>query len=166
MIPETFHLRNASRPMRLLITGFLMVLTFGYAFGFAFVHHTTSLSPTGIVDQYRGNPADSFAQTELKYEKSVNEMLTITHNHILSLTLLFFVVGGILLCSSILSERWKSFLIIEPFVAIVTTFGGLWLLRFTSPRLVWVVILSGVSMVFCYLASVFVILKELWFSKS
>ena len=165
MIPESFQLRHASRPLRLFLTAFLLVLTLGYVFGLSFVHHTTSLSPGGVVEQFRGNQSPDVSQKELKYEKSLNEMLTFTHNHILSLTLLFFVVGGILLCSSIISDGWKTFLIVEPFVAIVTTFGGLWLLRFTSPWLVWLVVLSGITMLVCYLASIYLILKELWFKK-
>lgn len=166
MIPESLQLKNASPAVRLFLTAFLLVLTFGYAFGFAFVHYTTSLSPEGILEQYRGNTLANSIPRELKYEKTLVEMLTFTHNHVLSLTILFFIVCGIVLFSSTLSESWKKFLIIEPFVAILTTFGGLWLMRFSSGWFVWLVILSGVSMVLCYVATVYIILRELWFLKS
>ena len=166
MIPENFQLRNASRTVKLFLTAFLAVLSFGYAFGLVFVHHTTSMSPEGVLEQYRGNGPDNLTRGELKYEKTVDEMLTFTHNHVLSLTILFFIVGGILLFSSSPPDPWKRLLIIEPFVAILTTFGGLWLMRFSSGWFVWLVILSGVSMVLCYLAAVYIILRELWFLKS
>ncbi|MEK6572367.1 MAG: hypothetical protein AABZ61_13410 [Bacteroidota bacterium] len=166
MITQVFRLRSTSRSTKLFLTAFLLVLTFGYAFGLAFVRHTTEMSPQGILEQYRGSTANGYPQKELKYEKTLDEMLTFTHNHVLSTTLLFFIVGGILLFSSTLPGRWKTFLLVEPFAAILTTFGGLWLLRFASIWFVWLVILSGDSMAICYIISVTVILRELWVVES
>ena len=83
------------------------------------------------------------------------------HNHILSLSLIFFAVGGIFYFSSIASGTLKSFLMIEPFAAIVTTFGGIWLMRYVSPAFTYLVILSGLTMGLCFAAMVILILVEL-----
>ena len=158
---QKWRLKDADRTLRLFLTAFLLLLTTGYAIGLLFVDHSTSGTPGGISEQFRGTPEDAQV-VELKYAKSVNEMYIFLHNHILSLALVFFAVGSIFYFSSIVSERWKSFLLVEPFIAVGTTFGGIWLMRFVSEHFSWLVMFSGISMVGCYVAMVALILKELW----
>jgi hypothetical protein len=155
------RLRDADPAFRLLITAFLLVLTSGYAVGIAFVGHTTGGGPKGITEQYRGTP-EAEGAAELKYEKTPDEMYTLLHNHILSLSLVLFAVGGIFSFSSLAGPKLKAFLILEPFCAIATTFGGLWLVRFVAPGFGWLVLVSGISMGVCYFLMVVLILWELW----
>jgi hypothetical protein len=56
----------------------------------------------------------------------------------------------------------KSVLMVEPLLAVGTTFGGIWLTRFVSESFGWLVLASGISMALCYLAMVVLILWELW----
>lgn len=161
---QKWRLRDADRTLRLFLTTFLLLLSIGYTIGLLFVDHSTSGTTTGISEQFRGTPEDAEV-VELKYAKSVNEMYIFLHNHILSLALVFFAVGSIFYFSSSTTERWKSFLLVEPFVAVGTTFGGIWMMRFVSEHFSWLVMFSGISMVCCYIAMVTLILKELWFQK-
>ena len=160
----TWRLRDADRTLRLSITAFLLVLTLGYTIGLLFVEHTTSGTPKGMSENFRGSPEDS-QSTELKYAKTPDEMYIFLHNHILSLSLVLFAVGGIFYFHSTPSGLLKDFLIVEPFVAIITTFGGIWLMRFVSEYFSWLVLLSGISMVVCYFVMVVLIVKELWSRK-
>ena len=160
----TWRLRDADRTQRLLLTAFLILLTVGYGIGLLFVDHTTANTPQGIKEQYRGTSENTQA-AEIKYPKSPVEMYTILHNHILSLALVFFAVGGIFYFTSIPDGFLKDFLMVEPFAAIATTFGGIWLMRFISEYFSWLVVVSGISMVGCYIAMVVLILKELWLTK-
>ncbi len=160
----TFHLRNADPTLRLFITAFLLVLTAGYAIGLFFVDHTTSFTSQGIQEQLLGNE-NSAIQPEIKYAKSVNDMFIFIHNHVLSLALVFFAVGSIFYFSSIVSERVKCFLMVEPLVAIVTTLGGIVLVRYVSPHFSWLVIISGASLFLCYAVMLVLIIKELWFTR-
>jgi len=157
----SWRLRDADRAARLLITAFLLLLTAGYAIGLAFVDHTTSGTPQGIAENFRGTPENAQA-AEIKYAKSSPEMFTFLHNHILSLALVYFAVGGLFYFTSSPVGFWKEFLLLEPFIAIFTTFGGIWLMRYLSEGISWVVLLSGISMIGCYLVMVLFILKELW----
>ena len=163
-----WKLRDADVPMRLFITAFLLVVTAGYAVGLAFVDHTTSGTPSGISEEFRGNEGSGAVTTEtapeLKFEKSPRELYTFLHNHIFSLSMLFFCVGAVFSFSSV-RPGLRSFLLVEPFVAIVTTFGGIWLLRYVSPAFSWLVIVSSLSMIGCYVAMVVLILKELWWRR-
>ena len=156
-----FRLRDTDTTLKLFITTFIVVLTIGYAIGLFFVEHQTSLTATGVQEQFLGNENADNAQ-ELKYAKSANEMFIFMHNHILSLALIFFVVGGIFYFSSLVSTSTKRFLILEPLIAVLTTFGGIALVRYASPLFSWLVLLSGISLFLCYCVIVFLILKELW----
>lgn len=159
----TWRLKTADPTLRLFISAFLLLLTTGYTIGLVFVDHTTSGTPQGLTEQYRGTP-EGAEKAELKYAKSVDEMSIFLHNHILSLSLVFFAVGGIFYFSSV-PEKWKRFLMVEPIIAIATTFGSIWLMRFFSEYFSWLVIISGTTMVGCYFVMVILILKELWLRK-
>lgn len=161
--PERFprRLADADSTIRLFITVFLVVLTAGYATGLMFVSHTSGGTAQGLAEEYRGS-ANEAGSAELKYEKSVDEMYIFLHNHVLSLSLVFLAVGGIFSFSSRVSRGLRSFLMIEPLIAVGTTFGGIWLMRFVAEQFIWLVLLSGISMAGCYLAMVTLILTELW----
>ncbi|HEX9655876.1 MAG TPA: hypothetical protein VGB89_03035 [Bacteroidota bacterium] len=158
----TFRLRDADPTMRIFITVFLCVLSVGYMIGLFFVDHTTAGTPTGIEEQFLG----SQYAAEMKYEKSVGEMFVFLHNHLFSLSLVFFCLGSIFYFSTIVSSGWKTFLLVEPFVALLTTFGGIALVRFVAPWMSWLVFASGVSLFVCYVAMAVLILTELWLVKT
>ncbi len=156
----TFRLRDADSSVRLFVTAFLLVLTAGYLTGLLFVGHTTSGTAEGLSQEYRGTPEGS--PGELKYAKSADEMYIFLHNHVLSLSLVFFAIGGVFSFSSIVPPGLKKFLMVEPLLAIATTFGGIWLMRFVSEYFNWLVIVSGTTMACCYAAMTGYILWELW----
>ncbi len=162
--PLNFQLRDADSTLRLFLTTFIIVLTLGYGVGLFFVEHTTSFSSQGVEEQLLGNGHRENAQ-EMSYAKSTNEMYVFVHNHVLSLALVFFVVGSIFYFSSTVNEKLKRFLLIEPLVAIITTFGGVALVRLVSPGFSWLVLLSGLSLFICYGVVVVLIMKELWFGR-
>ena len=159
----TFRLRDADPTTRLFLTAFIAVLTAGYAVGLLFVDHTTSIRPEGIAEQFLGSPPEA---AEIRYEKSPNEMFVFLHNHLVGFSLIFFALGAVFLFSSTVSPGVKRFLLVEPMVAIVTTFGGIVLVRFVSPHFSWLVLLSGISLVGCYAVTAVLILRELWFPPS
>lgn len=159
-----WHLKDADAPLKLFITVFLFMLSTGYIIGLSFVDHTSDGTVQGLEEQYRGQPESSEA-TELKYAKGADEMYVFLHNHILSLSMVFFCVGIIFYFTAGTSPALKKFLMVEPLIAIGTTFGGIWLMWFVSGYFSWLVIISGVSMVGCYFIMVGLILKELWLRR-
>jgi ABC-type phosphate transport system permease subunit len=158
-----FRLRDADRTLKLFLTAFLIVLTIGYAIGLLFVEHQTSITSTGVQEQFLGNENSPNAE-EIKYAKSANAMFTFMHTHILSLSLVFFAVGAVFYFTSA-PPLLKRFLILEPFAAILTTFGGIALVRYVSDAWSWLVILSGVSLFVSYVSILGLILYEMWFQR-
>ena len=161
MIP---NIDTWSYPLRVMTACFLVVLSVGFFTGIRFVGETDSTTPDGIIEHYNGNEQDEDVMV-MKFKKSAQEMLTIVHTHILSMSMLFFLTG-FLLAQTPINQRLKLFLIVEPFVSILLTFGGLYLIWFGLEWFRYIVIFSGIAMTLAYSAAVFIILKYLQLFKS
>jgi hypothetical protein len=163
-INYNYRLRHLPRYARNFCIAFVVMLSIGYFTGIAFVFQTDSNSPTGVEENYNGNEDHSEAM-EMKFKKSPREMLTIVHTHILSLSLIFFA-SGILLFFSEAPKKLKSFLMVEPFVSVLATFGGIYLIWYGFTAMAYVVILSGLLMTISYILSIIYIIGELLRFKS
>ncbi len=131
---------------RKLVAVFVGVTLVGVLVGAVFIEVTTHLTPAGVEAQYRGLDEEAMARApEMKFPKSVPEMLTTTHNHILGLSVLFLVYGFLYLHTGAAS-RLRLFIAVEPLCSLVATFGGLWVMRFLWAPFVYVVVLSGALM--------------------
>ena len=147
------------KEIKLLIGAFIIVLSIGFYTGLLFVGETSSANPNGIEEQYLGNEDDEDARI-MRFKKSPQEMLTLVHNHILSMSIIFFLVGGIVSTTK-LNKKLKLFLIVEPFFSVVFTFGGLYLLWSGLLWMKYIVMLSGILMTLTFAVSTGVILKQL-----
>lgn len=148
------------KELKFLIGIFVVVLSIGFYSGLLFVGETSSASPNGIEEQYLGNEINDDANV-MKFKKSEKEMLTLVHNHILSMSVIFFLVG-LLLSITKLGSRIKMFLMIEPFVSVILTFGGLYLLWTGVLWMKYLVMISGMLMTLTYTVSIFIILSQLF----
>ena len=147
------------KEIKLLIGAFIIVLSIGFYTGLLFVGETSSANPNGIEEQYLGNEYDEDAEI-MRFKKSDQEMLTLVHNHILSMSIIFFLVGGLVSITK-LNKKLKLFLIVEPFVSVVLTFGGLYLLWSGMLWMKYIVMFSGILMTVTYTVSTIIILKQL-----
>lgn len=152
-------IRNFPSEVKILIASFLFVLSIGFITGLSFVKETSADNPEGIQERYLGNEFDEDADV-MKFKKTSKEMLNIVHTHILSMSIIFFLVGG-LLCTTTLNRNLKLLLIIEPFISVILTFGGLYLLWSGVLWMKYVVMISGILMTLAYFASVAIIYAQL-----
>ena len=152
------------KEIKLLIGAFIIVLSIGFYTGMLFVDETSSVKPNGIEEQYLGNESDEEAMV-MKFKKSKKEMLTLVHNHILSMSIIFFLVGVILSITK-LSEKLKLFLIVEPFVSVLITFGGLYFLWNGVLWMKYIVMLSGVLMTLSFTTAIAIIFYQLFKQNS
>lgn len=151
------------KELKLLIGVFIIVLSIGFYTGLLFVGETSSANPNGIEEQYLGNETEEDAMV-MKFKKSETEMLTLIHSHILSMSIIFFLVG-LLLSITKLNKNLKLFLMIEPFVSVILTFGGLYLLWKGLLWMKYIVIFSGTLMTFSFTVSIIIILSQLFIKK-
>lgn len=146
------------KEIKILILAFISVLSIGFYGGITFVRTTTNTNPKGIEERYVGNEQDKNA-TIMMFKKTKAEVLTMVHNHILSLSVIFFLLGGILATTSI-HKKLQLFLMIEPFVSIIFTFGGIYLLWTGILWMKYIIMISGFLMTSTFVISVCIILKE------
>ena len=156
---KSIFVGDLSFPLRLMIGCFLVVLSVGFFTGISFVGQTESMTPEGVVENYNGN-ADEEDAMVMKFKKSPREMLTIIHTHVLSLSFIFFLTG-MLLGFARINKRLQVFLMIEPFVSILLTFGGIYLVWLGYEWMKYIVIISGTAMTLVYVVSVLILFSRL-----
>lgn len=149
------------RAARTLGRWITIVQLVGYTTSLVYVWHTTRLVPSGVSSRYRGEAIDSLDSGAMQFPKSFGEMLNITHTHILSMAVIFVLTGiGIALCDR-LSERWRRFLIAEPFCALLVSFSAMWLMRYADGRFAWLLEASSAVLAVTFYVQSFLILREL-----
>lgn len=135
-------LDDLPRAWRLLVGLFAANLALGYTTALGYVWNTTRMAPQGINERFRGNEGDPDA-VEIAFAKSFQEMLGLTHSHVLAMVVFLFVLGALTLSVRGPSPRWKTFLALEPLVALPVSFGGLWLAWGVHPGFSWLVSASS-----------------------
>jgi hypothetical protein len=157
---RTLTWTDVPKGLRTLASWLTIVQLVGYTTSLVFVWWTTRLVPSGIDAHYRGSDPAA-AEGTMQFAKSFGEMLTITHTHLLSMAVIFAVTGaGVALCGSV-SERWRRILIAEPFVALLVSFGSMWLMRYADPRFAWLLEASSLLMAVTFYLQSALILREL-----
>ncbi len=153
------QLSSLPKSAKLLIFCFLITLSFGFYTGLIFVNENTNASINGVEEQYLGNENNEVAVV-MKFKKPEKEIITMVHNHVLSMSLIFFLLGGILLLTN-LAPVLKKVLIVEPFVSLLLTFGGIWIMWSGVIWFKYVVVFSGILMTVTFTTSVSLILFQL-----
>ncbi len=148
------------RQLKILIGAFVIVLSLGFTTGLLFVGETSSMNPEGIEEHYLGNE-DKPDISVMKFRKNEREMLTLVHDHILSLSIVFFLVG-LLLSLTDLHSGLKLFLMIEPLVSVLLTFGGLYLMWLGVSWMKYIVFISGTLMAVSFYTAVSIVFFQLF----
>jgi hypothetical protein len=152
--------RSVPGPCRTLARWVTIVQLVGYTTSLVFVWHTTRLVPPGVAARYRGaDPVTT--QGAMQFSKSFAEMLTITHTHLLSMAVIFLVTGLGVALGERPSERWKRWLIAEPFVALLASFSAMWLMRYVDARFSWLLEASSAVLAVTFYVQSYLILREL-----
>ncbi|MBC8769019.1 hypothetical protein H4O18_13535 [Arenibacter sp. BSSL-BM3] len=152
-------LMKLPRGVKWFVATFVLVLSIGFYTGLLFVSETSTSSPMGIEENYLGNEEDEDAEV-MKFKKGEREMLTIIHTHILSMSLIFFLLGGLVWLTK-LPQKLKMFLTIEPFLSVILTFGGIYLMWSGILWMKYVVIFSGFLMTLTFTISALLVVYQL-----
>lgn len=150
-------------PLKSAIFVFIVLLSVGYFSAVTFVNETTEASTIGIVENYNGNESDMEA-TEMKFKKSAHEMLNIIHTHILSMSQIFFMLA-VLVFGCKINLKLKYFLMLEPMISVLLTFGGIYGVWCEIEWMSYLVMASGFLMSLSFGLSVIVIILQLKPSK-
>ncbi len=149
------------RGFKHVLFAFLITLTIGVTLGLGMVWMSTSATTEGVVSHYRGDDPAKVEFIPEKYPMPIKELLITTHNHILSFSMIFGVLGILIQFSSSLADNWIKFLSIEPFISIVVTFGSMWGIRYIHDGFVWLMFLSSSTLYLSFYMMIFVIVHNL-----
>jgi len=160
-------LKSLSSSLKKFIAVYIIVISIGVGTGLTFLNHTTSFSPKGTIARFNGDKknVDSDFEVQENYPKPISEMLITTHNHILGLAFIFFSIGLIFYFNSIIIGKWKLFIMIEPLVSIIISFGSIWLMRFVDEHFVYLAVVSASIMYLSFYFMAIISLYELIFKR-
>ena len=161
-----FKLYNLENKIKLFLSVVILTLSIGVLTGLVYLYNTTNLSSSGTIQRLSGSSETSDFDIPDSYPKSISELLITTHNHIIGFSFIFLIVGIVFYFNSILIGFWKSFLMIEPLLSIVITFGSIWLIRFVSTDFVYVAIVSSSLIYISFFIMIVIVLYELIFKKA
>ena len=88
-------------------------------------------------------------------------MILNTHAHVNSFAIISLLIGTIFYFNSIIVNKMKLFLLIEPFISIIITFSSMWLMRYIDESFVYILIISSLLMYLCWSIMVLVSFYEL-----
>jgi hypothetical protein len=159
-----FHIFSLPRLLKVSLSIFLLALAFGYFSSFDLLSQTTDLNSKGIQENVLGNNEDE-SVNELRFKMSERELHGIIHTHVISLSLLFIFLQIIFFFSSA-PKFLKNFLMIEPILSIITTFGGLWLLWLGHIWVKYLIMISGTLMHLSLFVIIVILLYDLLFKKA
>ncbi|MFQ6677143.1 MAG: hypothetical protein ACE5D0_02380 [Fidelibacterota bacterium] len=142
---NNIKLNKLDESLRWFLISFIIVISLGVSLGLIYVNLTTHMSADQTYERIAGSQTDEYEIPE-HFPKSLENLLLTTHTHVISFALIFVMMGGLFYFNSILSGGWKLFLMIEPLVAILTTFGSFWGIRYIHPAFSYLTIFSGVLM--------------------
>jgi len=150
-------------PATLKATVFLFTLAVltGTGVGLAFLAQKSQGQVAGIQENYRGTELEDPMDIPDKYPMPVQQLLVITHTHILSTGMMVFLLG-LLVWHTKTPVGLRAVLINMPLFCIFTTYGGIWLVRFIHPGFVWLIVVSGVLMYSTIYAGGVVVIREVF----
>jgi hypothetical protein len=91
-------------------------------------------------------------------------LIQTSHTHLFSQTLIAGLLGLIFLAASV-PDRWKAAIVALPFLGTFIDIGGMWVTRFVSPSLSFLVIAGGTLFALGYVLIAALSLRDLWLRK-
>ena len=152
-------LQTLDKNLKKILIYYLITLGVGFSLGVLYVYLNSEFSSAGMIEQYLGNNDD----WDPKLPKTLQDLVSHTHEHITMFSIIFLSLGIIFLYNSTIKGFWKRFLIIEPFLSIIITFGGFFIIRYISINFSYIIMISSILMYLCFYVMLIVSLYELIF---
>ena len=152
-------LQTLDKNLKKILIYYLITLGVGFSLGVLYIYLNSEFSSSGMIEQYLGNNDD----WEPKLPKTLQDLVSHTHEHITMFSIIFLSLGLIFLYNSTINGFWKRFLVIEPFLSIIITFGGFFIIRYISVNFSYIIMISSILMYLCFYVMLIVSLYELMF---
>ena len=151
------NLQTLDKNLKKILIYYLITLGVGFSLGVLYVYLNSEFSASGMIEQYLGNNDE----WEPKLPKTLQDLVSHTHEHITMFSIIFLSLGLIFLYNNTIKGFWKRFLMLEPFVSIIITFGGFFMIRYVTTSFSYIIMISSLLMYICFYVMLFISLYEL-----
>ena len=150
-------LQTLDKNLKKILIYYLITLGVGFSLGVLYVYLNSEFSSSGIIEQYLGNNDE----WEPKLPKTLPDLVSHTHEHITMFAIIFLSLSFIFSYNDTIKGFWKRFLMLEPFISIIITFGGFFVIRYIAINFSYIIMISSLLMYICFYVMLFVCLYEL-----
>ena len=150
-------LQTLDKNLKKILIYYLITLGVGFSLGVLYVYLNSEFSSSGMIEQYLGNNDE----WKPKLPKTLQDLVSHTHEHITMFSIIFLSLGLIFLYNNTIKGFWKRFLMLEPFVSIIITFGGFFMIRYVTTSFSYIIMISSLLMYICFYVMLFICLYEL-----
>jgi hypothetical protein len=141
----------------------LIVLSIGMCLGIYFIKLNSSFKPKSVIAHYNGSELSSEDEFGISYAKNMKEITLTVHTHVMSFTFIFSILGFIFYGVESISKKLKQFLLIEPLISTLSTFGSMYLIRFVHSDFVYLMIFSSTLLYVSFFTMIIFSIRELFF---
>ena len=152
-----YLLGNARVEVRLVYTGFLVLVTIGLAtMAVAQVGHY-GLTPGSIAIAVRGGERNGV----MAFEKTFRELTELTHFHAFSMGVVYLILAHLIIATR--APRWvKQWSIIGGFAGVTGDIVGLWLVRYVAAAFAWLLLAAWAAEWFSFASFVIFPVWDMW----
>ena len=136
----SFSLSGAPRRLRLIYTGFLLLVTLGVASQLGFEIGRIGLSAPAIATYYRGGESGD----TMTFPKTFGQLLEVTHAHAFVMAVVFLILAHLFVATPV-SDTVKTVLLAMTFAGTVGDVLAPWLVRYVSAAFAWITLGSWVA---------------------
>ena len=155
-----YLLRHAQLDVRLVYTGFLLLVLVGMITMGAFQVYHIGPTPSRAAAYYRGGESGG----QMTFAKTFRELVEVTHFHAFIMGLVYLVLAHLFLATG-LGPRCKRGCIVLAFTGLAGDLVSPWLIRYVAGELAYVQCASWLAEWIGFGAFVSVPLSEMWFSN-
>jgi len=161
---QSLKLKYLDSTAKTFLAFFLITIQIGILIGIGYIYYTTDLNPEGTIEHYNGSEIIENDIPE-EFPKPLEGMILTTHAHVNSFAMISLIIGLIFYFNSIISNKFKLFLMIEPFISTIITFSSIWIMRYLNDSFVYLVMISSMLMYLCWSIMIIVSLYEIILKK-
>lgn len=155
-----YLLRDARLEIRLVYTGFLLLVLVGMATMAAFELHHIGPTPARVAAYYRGGEVGG----QMTFPKTFRELVEVTHFHSFIMGIVYLVLAHLFVATPV-RPAVKQRLIVLAFAGLAGDLVAPWLICYLSGGFAYLQVTAWIAEWIGFGAFVFVPIIEMWFSN-
>ena len=155
-----YLLRDARREVRIVYTGFLLLVLIGMVTMVAFQLYHIGPTPGRIAAYYRGGERVG----EMTFAKTFRELVEVTHFHSFIMGVVYLVLAHLFIATAV-RPALKQALIVVALAGLAGDLVAPWLIRYLSGGFAYIEITAWFAEWIGFAAFIFIPIGEMWFTN-